>query len=267
MNSKKFHIDSDDMPVGRVLSRRELLSLFGTTGAALFLGACIAGGPGGPGGGAPAETGGITAEAAATTNATLPPSCVVRPELTEGPVFVEEDLNRSDIRLDPSNGAVSEGVQFDLTFNISQVASSACTPLGDVQVDIWHCDAAGIYSDTSELGMDTVGQKFLRGYQKTDANGMAKFTTIYPGWYEGRAVHIHVKIRNDQGYEFTSQLFFDDALTDEVFKAEPYASKGERSLRNEDDGIYQQSGGQLLLDVTPTATGYAATFDIGLQMS
>ncbi len=258
-------IDNDDLPVGRILSRREVLALFGVASTAALLSGCVPGVNGPPPGAAGGSTG-VTAAAAATTNATLPPSCVVRPEMTEGPVFVEEDLNRSDIRLDPSNGAVSQGSQFDLTFRISQVAGSSCTALAGVQVDIWHCDAAGLYSDTSQLGMKTVGQKFLRGFQKTDADGMVKFTTIYPGWYSGRAVHIHFKIRNDQGYEFTSQLFFDETLTDEVFKAEPYASQGERQLRNDTDGIYQQSGGQTVLTVEKVATGYAAAFDVGLQL-
>lgn len=255
---------NDDQPIGRILSRREALALFGAASFATVLGACV-GIPRGPGG--PSAAGGPDLAAVAVTNAALAPGCVVRPELTEGPLFVEEDLNRSDIRTDPSNGAVSEGIQFDLTFRISQVDNNACTPLANVQVDIWHCDALGIYSDTNQLGMDTVGQKFLRGFQKTDANGVVKFTTIYPGWYEGRAVHIHFKIRNEQGYDFTSQLFFDDTLTDDAFKTDPYSSRGKRNLRNDDDGIYQQSGGQLMLAMEKVATGYTATFDIGLQMS
>ena len=259
-------IDNDDIPVGRILSRREVLVLFGATGATAVLSACA---PMLPGGATPVATVAATEQVVATgatIDAATIPSCVVRPELTEGPVFVEEDLNRSDIRLDPSNGKVSEGAQFDLAFRISQIANGACTSLAGVKVDVWHCDAFGVYSDTDQLGFQTVGQKFLRGYQISDENGIVRFTTIYPGWYEGRAVHIHFKMRNDQGYEFTSQLFFDDALTDEVFKQEPYASRGERKLRNADDGIYQQSGGQMMLTAEKTATGYAATFDIGLEM-
>ncbi len=83
-------------------------------------------------------------------------------------------------------------------------------------VDIWHCDAAGVYSDATDPGFNTVGKKFLRGYQVTDANGGVQFTTIYPGWYRGRTVHIHFKVRakakSGQSYEFTSQLYFDDAI-------------------------------------------------------
>lgn len=150
------------------------------------------------------------------------------------------------------------------------------TPVGRVLtrrealVDVWHCDALGVYSDVQDPGGSTVGQKFLRGYQVTDASGRAAFTTIYPGWYSGRAVHIHFKTRTDGGassvLEFTSQLFFDDELSDTVYAVEPYASKGAHDVQNADDGIYIESGGQTLLSVGPAGTGYASTFDIGVQV-
>ena len=269
LNQHRQHftdLHDDDRPIGRVLNRREVLSLLGTAGASTFLAGCLPFHteerlPGGPN-----SEGSTDLEALAETNASLPVGCVVKPELTEGPVFVDDDLNRSDIRTDPSNGAVSEGKPLDLTFRISQVADGACSSLAGVQVDIWQCDANGIYSDTSELGMQTVGQKFLRGYQITNDSGQVKFTTIYPGWYEGRTVHIHFKIRTDDGYDFTSQLFFDDVLTDEIFAEAPYNARGERNLRNEDDNIYAQSGGHLMLDVTPTDDGYETTFDVALDI-
>lgn len=252
---------NDDIPVGRVLTRREVLALMGATGATALLSACGLGGPNREERSAP------DLSALESTNANLPTGCVVRPELTEGPVFVEEDLNRSDIRIDPSNDVMTAGVILDLAFNISQLSDNACVPLSGIKVDIWHCDSEGIYSDTDELGMDTVGQKFLRGYQISDENGSVQFRTIYPGWYAGRAVHIHFKMRTDEGYEFTSQLFFDDALTDEVFANAPYNTRGERSLRNDDDNIFGGSGNLMMLDLTPTADGYSATFDIALDMS
>jgi protocatechuate 3,4-dioxygenase beta subunit len=193
--------------------------------------------------------------------------CVVRPELTEGPYYVDEQLNRSDIRSDPSTGAVKAGALLALTFNVSRAVSGACSPLADAIVDVWHCDATGLYSDVEANG--TVGQEFLRGYQVTDANGVARFTTIYPGWYQGRAVHIHFKVRSaasaTSAYEFTSQLFFDDDLTDQVHAEEPHASKGQRDMLNSEDGIYSQGGSQLVLAVTETSDGYAATFDIALE--
>jgi protocatechuate 3,4-dioxygenase beta subunit len=114
-----------------------------------------------------------------------------------------------------------------------------------------------------------VGQRFLRGYQVTDAAGAARFTTIYPGWYPGRTVHIHFKVRTDptavRSYEFTSQLYFDDALTDVVHTRAPYAGKGQRTMKNSDDRIFSRGGEQLLVAAKESDQGYAATFDIGLQ--
>jgi protocatechuate 3,4-dioxygenase beta subunit len=104
----------------------------------------------------------------------------------------------------------------------------------------------------------------------TDENGTARFTTIYPGWYEGRTVHIHFKIRTDpnseRGYEFTSQLFFDDSTTDQVHAQAPYAAKGARTLKNDRDDIFQDGGDQLMLPLTGDGQGgYVGTFDIALE--
>jgi protocatechuate 3,4-dioxygenase beta subunit len=137
-------------------------------------------------------------------------------------------------------------------------------------VDIWHCDALGVYSDVQDPGFNTIGQKFLRGYQVTDAHGEARFVTIYPGWYPGRTVHIHFKIRTapvaQRHFEFTSQLYFDDVLTDRVHAAPPYAANGLRTARNQHDGIFRHGGDQLMLAPTVVAEGYAAAFAIGLRL-
>jgi protocatechuate 3,4-dioxygenase beta subunit len=276
-----MELHDDDLPVGRVLTRREIIKLLGGAGASLIVGTGL--------------TKIALAQSAAGTEQVSLPACVVRPAQTEGPYFVDERLNRFDIRIDPSDGTVKEGVPLHLKFQVSQVSTDACTPLQGAQVDVWHCDALGVYSDTEDPGFNTVGQKWLRGYQVTDANGAAEFMTIYPGWYQGRTVHIHFMIRtepdSETGYEFTSQLFFPDELTDVVHAQAPYAAKGERTLRNEGDGIYQSGGDQLMLDpvqasadelaaieATAEATmeatveadgegGYTATFDIGLDLS
>lgn len=210
------------------------------------------------------------ADSAKATDGKLP-ACVVTPEQTEGPYFVDERLNRSDIRVDPSDGSVRAGVPLTLGLHISSVGSAGCTPVVGAIVDVWHCDAAGVYSDATDPSFRTVGKKFLRGYQVTDANGSVQFTTIYPGWYRGRTVHIHFKVRADaksgQGYEFTSQLYFDDSITDRVHAHEPYASKGQRTLKNDGDGIFRRGGRQLMLSPVEGAQGYAAMFDVGLQMA
>ncbi len=239
----------EDKPAGHLLSRREVIAYLGATGAvwlaggSLFPGWAIAGTPG--------------------------PSCVVRPEQTEGPYFVDERLNRSDIRADPTDGRVSPGTPLALTLLVSRLNAEDCQPLPDAQVDLWHCDAQGVYSDVQDPGFDTIGKKFLRGYQVTDAHGEARFVTVYPGWYPGRTVHIHVKIRtatvSRRSFEFTSQLYFDDAVTDRAHAASPYAAKGPRTTRNQQDWIFRRDGDRLMLDVRETADGYAATFPIGLQ--
>jgi protocatechuate 3,4-dioxygenase beta subunit len=251
-------------PKIRYLTRREMLGLMGSTAVAVTLAGCGGGGDGSGQSSGQAGSGqtGTATETASTT-------CVVRPEQTEGPYYVDTGLDRSDIREN------REGVPLDLTFNVSRVDqgnAAACGPLAGAVVDVWHCDALGQYSgvrDNAAGDFDTRGETFLRGYQVTDENGTARFTTIYPGWYQGRAVHIHFTIRDspesEQGYEFTSQLYFDDALTDEVHSEGPYAEKGERDLRNGEDGIYRGGGDELLLDLRENGQGYAATFDIALD--
>ena len=261
-----MELHDDDKPIGRILSRREMLTLLGGSSAVMLVGMGF-------------NRFSLSQLAATSTptpslTSTAVPSCVVKPALTEGPYFVDEMLNRSDIRVEPSDGSIKEGALLKLIFNVSDVSANACAPLSGAQVDVWHCDAAGIYSDVEDPGFDTSGQKWLRGYQITDENGVAEFTTIYPGWYSGRTVHIHFKIRTDpdseEGYEFTSQLFFDEELTDLVHAQEPYASKGYRDTLNADDNIFQGSEGLLTLAVVESEDedgSYTTTFGIGLDLS
>jgi protocatechuate 3,4-dioxygenase beta subunit len=257
------------------MSRREVLALFGAAGAALIVGcsddengstATATSSGGQPTAG---STQAATATVASAQSTTTVPACVVIPELTEGPYFVDEMLERSDIRSDPSDNSVSEGDELGITVNVSQIGGDgSCTPLADAQVDVWHCDALGVYSDVADPSFDTSGRRFLRGYQNTDRNGAARFVTIYPGWYPGRATHIHFKIRTDNGYAFTSQWFFDDAFSDTVHAQGAYASKGVSGrLQNSSDNIFQSSNGLLTLDVQQSGSMYAATFDIGLQIA
>jgi protocatechuate 3,4-dioxygenase beta subunit len=234
----------DDKQIGKTLNRRELLALLGIAGGGLAL------------------FGSATDIFGIKKNPVLPP-CVVKPELTEGPYFVDDKINRSDVRSDTESGAVREGSPLELEFRVLQIGNTECKPLNGATVDIWQCDAKGVYSDVQDWQFDTTGQNFLRGYQTTDKNGIAKFTTIYPGWYPGRAVHIHFKIRKDN-QEFTSQLFFDENLTDKVHAAKEYQKGGRGRQRNERDGIFRQSDGQLLLNLTETEKGHKAIFEIGI---
>ncbi|HTR78076.1 MAG TPA: intradiol ring-cleavage dioxygenase [Gemmatimonadaceae bacterium] len=168
-----------------------------------------------------------------------PSPCVLTAPLEEGPFFVDEKLNRSDIRSDPVSGAIAPGVPLEIAFNVARASGATCAPLTGAYLDVWHCDAGGVYSDESEGGPRT---RFLRGYQVTDGNGAARFTTIYPGWYPGRTVHIHFKLRLPAGassrYEFTSQFFFDEALTAAVHAAGPYSGRGRRDTFNTDDRVF-----------------------------
>ena len=192
-------------------------------------------------------------------------ACVVRPRQTEGPFFVDEKLNRSDIRSDPVTKAVSAGVPLRLVFRVSQASGdTACAPLPGAQVDVWQCDANGLYSDVQDFQRNTAGLKFLRGHQITDNHGHAGFMTIFPGWYPGRAVHIHFKVRTQAAKEFTSQIYFDDALTDAIHAQPPYLTRGQRRVRNNRDSGASAGGGALVLPLREEKNGYTGTFDITL---
>ena len=219
----------DDLPRGRALTRREALALLGT-GALVF----------------------------AARPAAAAAACVATPAQTEGPFFVDTRLERSDVRSDPAGGATRAGTPLSLELTVSRMGAGGCAPLAGAIVDIWHCDADGVYSGTRGA------ERFLRGYQVSDASGRVRFVTIYPGWYSGRAVHIHFKVRSGTR-EFASQLYFDDALSDRVFAHAPYAARGRADTRNARDFLYRQGGRELTLAPVERDGGLAATFDIALQ--
>ncbi len=244
-------MNNDDRQ-GWIVSRREILALLGAAAANMLIGCSFR------------QSGGAGSDAASL-------SCVATPEQTEGPYFVDERLHRSDIRVDPSDGSMQAGLPLTLEIRVSSISRGGCKPLVGASVDIWHCDAQGVYSDATDPHFRTIGKKFLRGYQVTDANGSVQFRTIYPGWYEGRTVHIHFKVRtapkSARTYEFTSQFYFEDSITDRVHAQRPYVKKGQRTLKNEGDGIFRDGGSQLVLSLVENVQGYAARFDVGLQMA
>ena len=213
-------------------------------------------------------------------------SCVLTAERTEGPYYLEGDLIRRDI----TEG--KEGVPLRLKIVVAD--PTACTPLANAAVDIWHCDAHGYYSGISSnspggdadpaLAAEAATQKFLRGIQVTDGSGAVEFETIYPGWYAGRTVHIHLKVTvegtaastYDGGHvAHTGQLFFDDAITDKVFALEPYVNRPEdERTTNDDDNIFGDHEDEpgFLVTLTPIAEGsvndgYLATVAIGVDPS
>jgi protocatechuate 3,4-dioxygenase beta subunit len=138
------------------------------------------------------------------------------------------------------------GIPLALTIRIVEVGSSGrCSPYRSTAVDIWHCDAEDVYS-----GVDS-DTDFLRGYQVTDANGAVTFRTIFPGWYRGRAIHIHLKVRAYDGatetYEYTSQLFFSETTIAQAYGVAPYSANDTPDTSNAADGIYAETGGTSLV--------------------
>ena len=252
-------MDNDDQQVGRILTRREALALLGVAGAGVVASRVRA------------QSGLERIVASPTGDAVWMPTCVVTPAQTEGPYFVDEKLKRIDIRPDPGSGKVSDGAPLDLEMRVFRVANGTCEPMAGAMVDVWQCDAMGVYSDVRDMNglFNTSGQKFLRGFQTTDSSGVATFTTVYPGWYQGRSVHIHFKIRTTAGgrnLEFTSQLYFDDAFSDKVFTRAPYNAKTGMRTANDRDGIYRQGGRQLTMTVAERGAGYHGAFDIGMAV-
>jgi protocatechuate 3,4-dioxygenase beta subunit len=178
------------------------------------------------------------------------PACTLSPELTEGPYYL--DLERIRKNITEGRG----GLRLDL--RVTVVNALTCEPIEDVAVDIWHADAGGVYSGIGSEG--TTGKTFMRGVQLTGAKGVASFVTVYPGWYQGRATHIHLKTHvggraGGSSYSgghvaHTGQLFFSDTMTDRVAKLSPYSRRTVARTRNRQDNIYSQGGSSALLRLT-----------------
>ena len=184
-------------------------------------------------------------------------SCVLTPEMTEGPFFLEGDKVRRDVR------EGRPGVPLLLRATVLDVSS--CNPITGAAVDIWHCDAGGTYSGFAQEG--TEGRTFMRGIQRTGANGLARFTTVYPGWYEGRTVHIHVRVYLGGSVVHTGQLFFPDALTDAVYRRAPYNRRPGRTTRNATDSIFRNGGSRSMLRLAKAGNGYVARIAMGVSRS
>ncbi len=228
------------------IGRRQVLAILSASGAALAA-ACAGESPTSP---TPTNTttGGVATSGSTSTG------CVVTPNETVGPYPSRVDLFRSDIR------EGKPGIQLDLGITVVNTASS-CAALNGVNVEIWQCDATGNYSQYGSEQSKT----YLRGIQTTDASGQVKFTTVYPGWYQGRATHIHVEVtRNGQSLK-VSQIAFPDAVNAEVYGTGVYASRGTNPTTNMRDGIFADSLNSELASITGNpSSGYAATFTIGL---
>jgi protocatechuate 3,4-dioxygenase beta subunit len=208
-------------------------------------------------------------------------ACIVSPAMTPGPFFVEEKLDRSNLVMGETDPLITMAVPLHLTLGVFKVDGMACSPMSGVQVDIWHANANGLYSDVSPGAVqstDTKGKKYLRGFQTTSATGVVTFETIYPGWYPSRTIHIHFKLRmpgsGNTMYDFTSQMFFDESVSKTVLATAPYTStKGTRSVFNEDDDVYNGTkvngmapGAFTLVKLTDMKPGYSGVLKIGVKM-
>jgi protocatechuate 3,4-dioxygenase beta subunit len=184
-------------------------------------------------------------------------SCILTPEQTEGPYYIAGEKVRRNI---------TEGRPgTPLLLNATVVNASTCRPIRNAAVDIWHADAAGIYSG---FGDGAGNRTFMRGIQRTNARGLATFRTVYPGWYQGRTVHIHVKVHLGGNVVHTGQLYFPDSVTDAVYRKAPYTSRPNRTTRNADDSIYRNGGRRSQVKVRRNAAGiYVATITMGVTRS
>jgi protocatechuate 3,4-dioxygenase beta subunit len=187
--------------------------------------------------------------------------CTIMPETTEGPFYFDPELERSDM----SEGR--EGVPLVVRL---QVVDGQCRPLAGKRVDIWHCDAQGMYSGYPGQGdgrdVDTSGQRFLRGVQHTDERGIVAFATIYPGWYRGPTTHIHFKAFPDDSSVLTGQLFFPDDLSEHLFTTvAPYRDRqGRRDTLNKDDRIALDAGTPAQAALRESGTAYEALLIIAV---
>ncbi|WP_144121897.1 protocatechuate dioxygenase [Catellatospora sichuanensis] len=283
---------------GQRVSRRSIFAGISSIGLGSLLAAC--------GDGTPATTtSGEAVSPDATTSADLTGlfadanTCRLAPSTTQGPYYFDADKIRSDIREDRA------GTRLRVVLKVQD--SEQCKPLTNAVVEIWHCDAAGLYSGAESLSSGGGGQpggappsgapgggpggtppsgapggtppggnapggangggandgmadlqpvddqRYLRGAQVTNADGIVEFTTIWPGWYRGRTVHIHAMVHVGSTRVLTTQLMFDEALNTKVFAAAPYASHTGRDTFNDGDGIFQNT---MLLKVTEDGDGY-----------
>jgi protocatechuate 3,4-dioxygenase beta subunit len=148
---------------------------------------------------------------------------------------------------------------------LAVVDASTCRPIKGALVDIWHCDAMGVYSGVGQGGGS---RTFMRGLQRTNAQGVATFRTVYPGWYQGRTVHIHVKVHVRGNVVHTGQLYFPDALTDAVYRRAPYNKRPKRSTRNANDSVFVNGGKRSMLRLRRRRQrGYVGSITMGVHRS
>lgn len=245
--------------MGREYDRRSVLAAGGLVSLGAVLAACSSGPPQ-PRAAAPSPTTAARSSAAPTPTAPpVPPAvalldaagtCTLTPATIAGPTWFDAAAVRSDVR----DG--QDGVPLDLAFRVEQ--ARGCTPIAGAVVDLWQCNALGYYSGFAQAGPGDGGRpggrdrygdtesaptdadRWLRGTQPTDATGVVTFNSIYPGWYPTRTAHLHLKVHLDATTLLTTQLFFDDAVSDAIYAAEdPYRRHPHRDTTNARDEFYK----------------------------
>jgi protocatechuate 3,4-dioxygenase beta subunit len=246
------------------VSRRSLLGAGGAVGLGALIASCSGSGttntatvPTSGGGSATVQPQTSTSP---VTSELFPDSasCSLTPQETEGPYYFDVDSIRSDIRED------RQGTTLRLAM---LVRDASCAPISNAVVDIWHCDAGGLYSGFESASQGGGGgrsdeETYLRGAQVTNAEGIAQFTTVYPGWYRGRTVHIHFKVHLDKRTLLTSQLYFDEAVTEKVYARAPYSGHSGRDRFNKDDGIFEES---LIMTLREEGDGYLGLMTVNVR--
>jgi len=206
----------------------------------------------------------VAGPAGARTTTAAGEVCLITPQATQGPYWFDPNLERADI---------TEGRKgLPLRIAIRVLEGATCAPIRDARVDVWHCDAQGVYSGYEGQGPtgSTKGETFLRGHQPTGADGVATFLTVYPGWYQGRTPHVHVKVFLDEEGTtnvLTCQLFFPDALSEWLFSNAPdYVRGGQtRDTLNRTDGIARGQGYSTFGAISEQADHYAMTVTLGVD--
>ena len=269
------------------VSRRRALAIGGVVGISGVLTACA--GAGDPPSQGPATSAAVVTDPAALLD--VANTCILAKEGPQGPYWFDVDSIRSDIR----DGR--PGLTLALALRVHDVSSCSVgapvAPVPDAVVEIWHCDAGGVYSGFAAARPDPRGDEqsgppgpsretsdgaysrgdpearptddaeYLRGAQSVDPDGIVRFTTIYPGWYVGRTTHIHCKVHLDRKTVLTTQLYFDDNLTDEIYLLSPYVEHVTRDTRNDTDPLYDDVG---LMTTQRSADGCLAAVNLGVDL-
>lgn len=236
--------------------RRDILSALGLAAVA---GAC-------GGDSSPAGPSGAGSGAAAPSPAAASGGCVVSADETAGPYVDMLGMvnNQAFYRRDIREGR--PGALLTLTLTVVNVRNN-CNPVANANVEIWQCDAGGFYSEYAQPGYNGTGQTYLRGLQTSDAGGQVTFLTVYPGWYPGRATHIHVRVFLNGSAVKTTQIAFPEDVTAEVYASGVYAAKGQSPTRNASDNVFSDGiATELATVVGSVAAGYTATLTIGISV-